>query len=529
MKVIGSSSFSLGDNVFKCLGQVNSLKFSSACLVDFSKHTFYGLNNVSVLDLSDCTYLPWNSLGQMLSTSQIIPKLSRLILSRTGIKRNCLVIDSNFLKRLSMRPLTYLDLSYTCFKLSFSKPGNLCKTLSIFKYASATVVHSDRFVNCTACNSLRVVDDSDDNNLRQVFHNNPCINTTWSFNPKSHFFENVRVLYQNFTITSSDHFSMHNCSWRLFDQTKTVEYYFTNNFLPNFDVQLKSDWLALIDLSHNKIENIHQEAFKGMPSLETLNLSYNKISKGENLDKTFSVLFKYCKLLKIVDLSSNQFANFPAEIFISNLYLKELRLARNTFQQLHFSISHLLNLEIIDMRFNSIQYLDRTSRHSLDTLFNIQRYQHDQIENGSFVDILLEGNPFSCECMSLEFLKWFVSSPVFASSQHKYQCKINGQTFQIGIEAAKASEEDCKRIERKRLAIILSPTVSVVIISVIIAAVCILYRRHKRTVVQQRFKDSISRLKDHPHRFPVLLSYSSQDSEFVKEHILQQFQVKLFE
>lgn len=524
VNVIGSSSFGLDDDVFKCLGQIKTFKFSSKFLNNFSRLTFSGLKNVTVLDLSDCTHIPWTSLKHLLTISKNIPKLSRLILSRTGLKRNCLIIDSDFLKALSIKPLTYLDLSYTCFKLKFSKPGKLCKTLSTFKYAGATVVHSDEFVNCTACGSLRVVDDSDDNNFRQVFHNNPCINSAWAFNPKSPFFENVRVLYQNFTITPSDKFTMHNCSWRLFDRTKTVEYYFTNNYLPNFDVRLKSDRLKLIDLSHNTIQNINHEAFKMMTSLEILNLSYNNLSKGETFHKTFSALFEKCVPLKIIDISFNQFANIPRDTFISNLQLEELRLAGNAFQQLHFSISHLLNLKIIDMRFNSIRHLDGISRHSLDMLFNMQNHRHTKTVNGSSTDVMLEGNPFSCECLSLEFLEWFVSSPIFASSRHKYQCEINGQIIQMTIEAVVASKEDCKRIERKRLAILLSTTLSVVSISVVITTVVILYKRRKRSLVQQHLKDSISRLKDHPNRFPVLLSYSSQDSDFVKEHILQQLQ-----
>ena len=522
VKVVGSASFNLGDDVFKCLEKVNSFKLSSKFLFGLSKRTFYGLNNVTVFDLSGCTQIPWPSFGEILSSSKNIPKLSHLILSKAGIKQNCLLIDSKFLKSLSLRPLTFLDLSYTCFKLSFTKPGNLCKTLSTFNYAGATAVHSDKFVNCTACNSLRIVDDSEDIHLRQVFHNNPCINSTWKLNPKSHFFEKVRTLYQRFTITLSDHFWMYNCSWRLFDQTKTVEYYFTNNYLPNFDVQLISETMTLIDLSLNKIENIHKDAFKGMPVLRTLNLSYNELSKGENFYQTILVLFKHSRFLKVIDLSSNQFADIPENTFISNVYLKELWLARNKLHQLHFSISHLVNMKVLDLRYNSILYLDQTSRAALDTLFN-----HDKLVNGSLVDVLLDGNPLSCGCMSLEFLKWFVSSPLYASSLHKYKCEVNGQTIEMDTEAVKAAEEDCRRIERTRLAIILSPTLAVLIILAVVAVVCILYKRHQRTMVHQRFKDGISRLKDQPNRFPVLLSYSSQDSEFVKEHILQQFQVVL--
>ena len=114
-------------------------------------------------------------------------------------------------------------------------------------------------------------------------------------------------------------------------------------------------------------------------------------------------------------MAGNGIPFLPSDTFLSNTMLERIDLSENCFQQMTFEINHLRHLKLLDMQKNSIESLNAFSRNSLDKLYNHQNKETGETDNHSLLADL-RGNPFSCSCQSLDFLKWFVSSPVFKST-----------------------------------------------------------------------------------------------------------------
>ena len=196
----GLMYFHLVGRVFECLNQIEAFRFSSGALYSFGDTTFSGLSNLHTFDLSGCKMVLWEAVTSTLSVPSNFPDLKRLILSETGV-HELLVLDEDFMKVLSFRPIAYLDLSFTLLNWDFSEPDKLCDTLTYLKYEGAQVLHSEKFTTSSVCQSLRTLDDSDDKFYKTLFQNLTCRNAIQYFRPVSPFFKSVRVLNMNSIVT----------------------------------------------------------------------------------------------------------------------------------------------------------------------------------------------------------------------------------------------------------------------------------------------------------------------------------------
>ncbi|CBY12936.1 unnamed protein product [Oikopleura dioica] len=118
------------------------------------------------------------------------------------------------------------------------------------------------------------------------------------------------------------------------------------------------------DLSRNNIENIPRDTFKGMLSLETLNISRNSLT---SLDPgSFSGL---SQSLRVLDLSSNRFEQLPTRAFKAVLGLTNLYVSRNRVKKLGpLEFAPLGNLSVIDISFNPGVVVSEDAFRQLDNL-----------------------------------------------------------------------------------------------------------------------------------------------------------------
>ena len=529
------NAFFLKDGVFECLDFLETFKFNGGFLAGFSKYAFSGFTSLLELDLSNCGQIKGNDVYRLLSVKSNFPNLARLILAR--ISDNApLVIDQNLVDVLCYRPIAYLDLSFNQIELDFDNISCLCEsqltTLIMQRKNHEPMYSGYGYSSRAVCSSLRMLDvRTYPPTTERFFKDRQCIDDFLKFSMDIKFFMSVRSLYYKTLVADrGDDFTVRNCLFWLFPDMAITEFHLTGNDLPNFDIMFLKFLLELIDISYNKIETINPNVFLRLPSLTKADISHNKLYKMSSDTKTWLALFQGNKRLNTIDLSFNQLARLPKGTFKSNVYLRELNLQGNRFKQIAFDISHLLGLEILDLRNNSVQFLDEYSRQSLQALHDSRQEMNLTVNSSTKLEVLLLENPLSCSCLSLDFTQWFVSSPIFSSSRHLYSCQVNDKAFPMAHAAIDEAQIDCDRPKQKRGMILLSSALSIIAVLLLVLGTINLYKRYKGKQLDQRYADRVRLLQENNigFRYPVFLSYCSDDREFVLFNILRPLRVGFF-
>lgn len=179
--------------------------------------------------------------------------------------------------------------------------------------------------------------------------------------------------------------------------------------------------LINLNLSGNRIEAIEGEAFFTLGSLETLDLSHNKLTKIEML---FHFQFHPNKLSKL-SLAYNEIEEIPADAFEELTFLTELDLTNNRISDLTAEpFSNLTNLETLRLNHNYIKNLN-------GAVNNLQNLKHlylrgNQIENIDVesLKIIIHLETFDVSWNHLEKLKPMMLSRHWDHLGGNSVCKI---------------------------------------------------------------------------------------------------------
>ena len=511
--------FARYDHAFDCLGQIETLKLRDAQFWTPADNTFTGLTNLTVLDLSGSNIQTTQFTGTF-SVRNNLPKLALLNISSTS-SETVVRLDQPLIDALSSRPLHTLDLSHNEVTFDFINSIELCETLSTLNLQDSFLLVENLPEKCGA---LQLVDLSGTLNFVEYFKQ-ACIRNNYFILP-IHSFISVKVIYLDRIITESIDYDILDCDV-LFSYPKNIrELYFSHNCIPVFEFlfNFSNGYLEYINLSHNEIKSINVNAFIGLPDLTKIDLSYNKFNEMQNLKGTFADLFRRNANLVSIDLSSNGLSYIPGKTFFLNSNLKEINLSRNNFKQLSLNLSLLYDLRILDLRFNKIKYLDKESQDETETLFKKRTDGRTWSKTNETLKVILEGNPFNCDCEALSFLQWFVTSPVFNMS---YICQLDGEDYSMTRAIVEVAEEDCERPKRKRRILLLSTILPGCSVSVFITLLVFLYKRHKRKLKQHILDVRRRQIQEDNtgFKFTLFLSYSSLDADFVVEHVRLPLQV----
>ena len=504
----------LQEHAFDCLDQIQTLVMRNlwGSMIP-TAGIFHGFTNVTTLDASQNYLLTYT---QLFSDRSNFPHLCHLNLSRNRISLN---VDQDFIDSLSSRPLELLDLSKGReIIFDFNNSSELCQTLQTIILHDSPII--TKHLPWNQCDSLQYVDLSGNQDVTQLLKQCDGANV-----PLSIYRFLVRKTMRMDRVMKVDKgYDISNCHVEINYGYRVRELYFTDNYIPDFQIQFIFLNLEYINLSNNHIKTINPDAFRYLTTLLTIDLSFNNLNEMTHLEDTFQKLFRWNENLTSIDLSSNGLSYLPDKSFLSNANLVEIRLSQNSFTQLSLDVSNLHKLELLDLRYNDIQYLDERSRQKVEFLNNKHQNGLQLGQNNTQLQLLLEENPFTCKCEALPFLQWFVTSPIFNSS---YTCDKDGRTIPMTQEAVHEASEDCERPMRRRRTIALSTVLPAVAIAIIVATVIILYRRRKRRLKQQQFDDTLQLIRDEDtgFLFTVFLSYSSLDREFVIQHVRQPMEV----
>ena len=522
-------STTLKNNTFRCLNNIESLKLMCDQLTGFENGTFLGLENLTTLDLTGCQKLCSPALNIAFADSMVLPNLSELILSNIGtfVCFTEIKIDQTLVDMLGERPIRILDLSFCPVVFVHPNLHPLCDTLTQLNLSYATFGTRNDIDGSKICESLQVLD------LNYVhlpktglvpdrYNLTDCTNVSLDF--RSEIYRHVDNLYVNGLFTKDFVFFFQNCSVSATNTSITNLEFSDYNFV-NFDVtfHFPGNHLRRIVLANNNMENIGMNVLENLRFLHEIDLSENRLSRSKDFENTFQLIFRENYLLRNLYLSNNDFTFIPFETFKSNTLLSFLDLSENKLLQITFNVTNLLYLEHLDMRNNLITALNSDSMAALDTLYKLQH----TAEINRTLEVDLRGNLFSCDCNSLEFVQWFVNSPLFLNKD-QYTCEANDRSFPMTEMAIKAAKEDCERPIRRRRTIILSTLVPFITILCIIGAIVGIVKQRRKQLRRKRFKDHVRLLQDNDidFRFLVFLSFSSEDDQFVLEHVLTPLQVR---
>ena len=527
-----SRLFNITDFTFDCLLKIQTLKLKMAALQTFSHNALYGLDNVTTLDLSDCIRLTILGLAPALSLEANVPMIHTLVLSNVGSAFGGVKLSQNFVDTLAQRRIRYLDLSFCTVGVVNKLNNGLCKYVEKINLAKSRVIYSKDFLPST-CDSLRVIDFSGTvfTGATSLIGNVTMPPAIFTFN-KDWFLalSTVSVLYLNNMISTEHFLFLNNVTFIVQEKNSLTEIHATGYSLPVCELKFKIDpnHLEYFDLSNNKIERLSPDFLAYLEHLKRIDLSHNRLATSNQLENTFSNIFRNNAKLEVAELAHNGFTKLPSNMFEFNTELKRIDMSKNKATQIPFEIAHLYNLELFDLRGNAIEYLNGWSRHQIDTLYKNKEYKRNTAEKKSLT-LDLRDNAFSCKCHSLDFIKWFIYSPVFEDSRDLYYCEVDGKRLSMNTDAIETVLYDCdkpNRQVRKLLFIVVLPCVST---GLLVVMAIVLFKRYKRQKLLRRVRKHIYLIHEDQseYRFPVFLSYASEDSEFVEPNILQPLTVSI--
>ncbi|VDI78055.1 toll-like receptor 13 [Mytilus galloprovincialis] len=168
--------------------------------------------------------------------------------------------------------------------------------------------------------------------------------------------------------------------------------------------------VKILDLSENMCLNIYKHFLIGFINLEELFIQENLL--GDDM-KTFEngELFEKQLQLKILNISSNRITTLPNNFFAHVLNIKTLDISHNLLTDWNVTISHLWQLNVLDLSYNQITFLSDKAMKKLDKI------------TSQSIEINMMHNPFECSCDSLSFLLWYKKNRKRMASYSNVTCK----------------------------------------------------------------------------------------------------------
>ena len=181
---------------------------------------------------------------------------------------------------------------------------------------------------------------------------------------------------------------------------------------PDFNVSFEADFSSnnMVSFNGSLYKSKHNRLF-----VNSLLLQRNRL--GQDLDKNGETIFKHYENVKRLDLSSNDIKNLPHSTFENQRELKYLNLSKNSIISVNFKISHLKNIQIIDLSENLISQFDQQLQVDIDSL---------KVRSPNFT-INMQGNPIQCSCETHTFLWWMYHKRSMFEHFNEYTCFYNNK------------------------------------------------------------------------------------------------------
>lgn len=238
--------------------------------------------------------------------------------------------------------------------------------------------------------------------------------------------------------------------------------------------------LHLIDLSKNGLEYIAPGVFRYLVSLEDVSLYDNKLHVMEHFDDFENLFETLTKLLKI-NMAQNDLTVIPEGLFDKNINLESIDLSYNKLSSVNPSFTNLNKLRSLNLRNNRIL----SSNADFSVVTNYLQARFLALDDKFYFD--LTGNNFTCSCKESRVLRWiYVYLNKRLKSQDKLQCILNGKKETITEHIVVDAQHNCYRHK----AIIVSVILTTCVLGVIVTIFCLIkifLRRRRREEQINRF------------------------------------------
>ena len=182
--------------------------------------------------------------------------------------------------------------------------------------------------------------------------------------------------------------------------------------------------LTTLNLRNNQLPLHKMNIFSGFPTLQSLLLGGNSIQI--HLDQN-NDLFHYQADLRYLDLSQNGISHIQAMEFLHLSKLRVLDLSGNELEKVAFELPTSAEFSLLNLAGNRLFELNTRN------ILAIERYANLTID--------LTGNPLSCSCSTLNFVKW-ISTTSRITNPKKLLCSTEHGPKHI--EAL-----DCEKLEKQ--------------------------------------------------------------------------------
>ena len=193
-------------------------------------------------------------------------------------------------------------------------------------------------------------------------------------------------------------------------------------------------------------------------SLEILNVSHHKPSTDV---ETLWGVMKNIGELEDLDLSNNKIKEIPAKLFTNNKQLRRVWLGDNSLLTVDLDMASSSNLEVIDLSYNSIQYVTKQFINGVD-----------RIARHSNIKIYFQNNSFLCDCDHRDFVTWLRYTRTILEKD-KLVCKYKNDS----MVSLRYIEDIHNSLEAECIAfaVLISCTVGFVAITILSSLLAVIY------------------------------------------------------
>jgi Leucine-rich repeat (LRR) protein len=158
--------------------------------------------------------------------------------------------------------------------------------------------------------------------------------------------------------------------------------------------------LKYLDMTGWSCNKVNGDLLSNLSLLKTLIASHVHLGDGLKNNSKAAFFLQNNLNLKHIDFSYNNISNIPKSLFMHRFAdLTELNLSHNKLSTFP-SFASAIQLEILDLSFNSITYFSDDEIHTIDNMKPFKIY--------------LKGNPLQCLSPSMRFLNCMKQSHIVA-------------------------------------------------------------------------------------------------------------------